>query len=82
LQPPGEDRAEVKVVIAFNVHQFRALLMQPLQGVDQRDVISDHAVLADPELEDVTEQDQCIRFAALFAEKVQHHPVVMVAGFA
>jgi len=45
-------------------------------------VISQHGVLADPELEDVTEQDQDVRPAALFIEKVQHHPLVMVAGFA
>lgn len=69
-------------MITLDIHQLRALLMQSLQGIDQRDVISDHGALADPELEDIAEQDQHVRFAALPVEKVQHHQVVMVAGFA
>ena len=56
--------------------------MQPLQGIDQRDVFGDHAAFTDPELEDIAEQDQHIRSATLFVEKVKQHPVIAVTGFA
>ena len=61
--------SKVEIVVTFNINQLCPLPNHALQNVNQWDVFCNNGVLADPELEYISKQDQSVRFAALFLKE-------------
>lgn len=78
IQALAEVGPEIEIVIALDEEQPGAVIRQPLQGFEQGHVIGeDHMAIAEPELENIAQQEQGIEIF-LAIEKIEQPPVIFV----
>ena len=69
-------------MVAFDVYETGAGAGHLFQPLDQKDMFLRSRVLADPELENISEESQQVDFAGLLFKEFKQDPVIQVCRLA
>ena len=83
LQGLFKERAHVKVVVPLEIDDFSAVHSKVLQRVQHRQIMTvRNGAVADPEFEQIAENEECVGGATQGGQELEQHSIVMVVGAA